>query len=271
MGLAISLGRVDAVRAFLAVVPDVNDPILAVWGYRQPYTLAHLALDPRFPYFLGDNVPLKNQLEIIDALGERGANFNAILKNSKLDPYTNPPLAAGGPSGYADLKLMPHLQARALLYGADPAVKGSCFHGVDLTRDEYNAGPERYPYFSKLLHPAFEYYQERMQAGFEANLKPVPAVMGYFEKIAQERGVSWPIVGVVPAAVTSLIKNDSMLQESHKKLESQLQRIQEAIATFASQSTKKAKGRTRHLRLIEAEFQKKIKELNRQIRRSDAN
>ena len=120
--IAIAFGDIRRVKKFLPVIDDVNAPLLTAWGYRQPYTVAHMALDPRFPESTS-KVPLINRLQILDLLGEAGANFNINLVSRYVGVYMNPPLVAAGLNSrhaYTD-----PLRARALLYGADPVVKGS--------------------------------------------------------------------------------------------------------------------------------------------------
>lgn len=116
LALAISLGKRNLVSKFLSVVEDVNDKALVVWGYRQIYTLPHVALDPRYPE-VSQNVPLEDRLEIIDELAKKGADFNKIIK---WGGYKNPPLAAGDSSSFHLEDVLDPLRARALLYGAEP-------------------------------------------------------------------------------------------------------------------------------------------------------
>lgn len=121
LALAVKRADVERVRLFLSAVENVNDPLLTAWGFRQPYFLSHMALDPRDP-----NSPkgsLNRRMEIIDLLGEKGADFNIRPGFSSTGVYDNPPLIVVGLDG-SD-KRIDDLRPRALLYGADPIVKGS--------------------------------------------------------------------------------------------------------------------------------------------------
>lgn len=254
--LVISLGRSNLVCKFLPVVPDVNDPRLYAWGYRQPYNAAHMALDPVFPE---DQPPskLSDKLIIIDALGERGVNFNFVPAFLRINTYHNPPLAAGQPAGRfgGDVNF---LRARALLYGADPSVSGSSFHPIDLTRDWEKSDECRYcAYYSRLLHPAFGYFVERVNAGKRAYLRPVPAVMDYFEQIARERGMQWPIKE----------ERELRIELRLDKLATQIQGKQKEISALKRQSTKNAKGKARHLLLVKKSLEEEAKALTRRLRR----
>lgn len=134
LALAIVVADTNKLEKFLRCVENINDDRLAVWGYRQPYTLAHLALDPTHPLgcvdWVGD-VPLGKRLKVVDLLAQKKANFNHIIPKH---PYLNPPLAAGIPEG-RPFKHYQALQARALLYGADPKIKGSCFDSWQMDLD----------------------------------------------------------------------------------------------------------------------------------------
>ncbi len=128
LAIAISTANRRLTEKFLGVVPDVNAEELYVWGFRQPYNMAHLVLDPQFPPNKNSNSDLAALLEIIDLLAKMGANLN-FIKTDCL--YENPPLSAGHPSG-RQISIASDLQARAILYGADPQLEGSSFHGLRL-------------------------------------------------------------------------------------------------------------------------------------------
>ncbi|MCE2951488.1 MAG: hypothetical protein ACK5TR_03665 [Alphaproteobacteria bacterium] len=122
LALAIWAGDVSLVRAFLSVIDDVNAEILRIWGYRQWYTMGHLAADPQF--FAPPLPGVKNEawLEIMDLLAAKGANFQIVYNGL----YANPALAAGAPSG-RELPEGDARRARLLLHGADPTFVGSSF------------------------------------------------------------------------------------------------------------------------------------------------
>jgi hypothetical protein len=122
LALAIVHGKVDLLEKFLAVVDDINDEKLFVWGYREWYTMAHLALDPQHPS-LNDSVTLETRREILRMLRDKGVNFNLI----KGGLYANPAIACGRGSGQ-ELDCADSLRCDALLYGADPHVRGSYYH-----------------------------------------------------------------------------------------------------------------------------------------------
>lgn len=127
--LAIGLGEVRLFELFLSVVEDVNDPLLTVWGHRQPYYLAHMALAPALDHrrlSLKKKAPLAQRLSIIDLLGGKNADFNQKLPAyfAQTLPYNNPPLIVPEVGAYSE-KFSDALRARALLYGADPLVQGS--------------------------------------------------------------------------------------------------------------------------------------------------
>ena len=131
LALAVSLGKPDFLSHFLSVVTNVNAPELITWGYRQPYFLSHLALDPSYPYAPAS---LEKRLAIIDALAQKGADFNANFQHGLIGVYNNPPLAAGWGRGH-QLPDVPHLRARALAYGADPMQGGSSFDPISFQDD----------------------------------------------------------------------------------------------------------------------------------------
>lgn len=245
IALSISLGSVDFTKKFIAVVGDVNNHTLATWGYRQPYTLAHLALDPQYPKAKND-IPLETRLAIIDVLGEKKANFNQIIL---CNDYQNPPLAAGDPSGrpFNDYK---KFRARALLYGADPTIVGSSFWPLKLEREDY------------LLKYTLEYYIERRWAG--AILTPTDLVMAHLKRVAVEKGVSLEkLEDMVGKKVTAVkIIREQLCQE-----EAKAQKTKKEIDSLKSQQTKKARRKVSHLQAIQNEQQEYINKLNRTLKK----
>ena len=126
LSLAIRLGYIRMVEKFLKVEKlDINSDELYIWGYRQLYSIAHVALDPT--EYCDDSVPLYRRLSIIDLIAEMGANFDWV---PPFGAYNNPPLSAGEPRG-SHSQHMDALRARALLWGADPCLKGSSFLGLE--------------------------------------------------------------------------------------------------------------------------------------------
>lgn len=239
IALAISRGKPHLVRKFLSAIENVNEEGLTAWGYRQPYTLAHMALDPRFP--LSQNVRLKDRLEIIDTLAERGADFNAIIWT---DHYNNPPLAAGDPSGHP-LNIYHHLRARALLYGADPKVKGSSFQGLT--------------YGGKLDLPSqltLDYYIERTKAG--TKLTPTANVMGYLREYAlKERGFD----------LDKLVEGMTETRSKQLIYKNRIRSYDFQINALRLQKTKKTKRKIAHLQMLTDELRSRINTLNRKLNR----
>ncbi len=241
LNLAIARGRSSLVDKFLAVVKNVNDLELTAWGYRQPYTLAHIALDPQYP--APSHVPLENRLKIIDALGEKGADFNRLLSLVEgACPYSNPPLAAGWPSG-GPVKKHKALRARALLYGAIPSQKGTSFHGIKLEEDP------------KLLKLTLDYFIERTKAG--VTLRPIPEVMELLKKEAAKTDFD----------LDKLTQKMAPINAQRFKIESQLQRCTTELATFKSQGTKKAKRKASHMQLVIETLQGEFENLNRKAKK----
>jgi hypothetical protein len=243
LALAVSLGRVYLVDKFLTAVKDPNAPELATWGYRQPYTLAHLALDPRYP-LAPAQIGLKDRLMIVDAIAEKGANFNAILypnPNRWIHTYRNPPLAAGE-SHYHQLNIINHVRARALLYGADPSFGGSSFHGV---KDD----------LEHLAELAFPYFIERTKAG--ATLTPVPAVMAALDQAAQGRAFD----------LRAFRERIAPINAQRTKIKKQVQGLQIRLERLKDQKTKKAKREASRISAAIQDLQAEMKRLNRQARK----
>ena len=179
LNLAISLGNVSVVRNFLSVVSDINADELTSWGYRQPYYPAHFALHPEYPSSSTPNSGA--QLEIIDLLAEKGADFNTIFPHREIGVYLNPPLSAGGSSGSVKYEDKNRLQARALLYGANPELRGSSFCGVELI------------YRSRVYAPVTKntllYYYEVVKARGIASVCPHPVMMSMLEEYSRSIGL----------------------------------------------------------------------------------
>ncbi|MBT4880153.1 MAG: hypothetical protein HON43_04180 [Alphaproteobacteria bacterium] len=108
---------------------DVNDSAFEAWGFRQYFSPAHVALDPQFPYV---SASLKDRLAVIDLLAQMGADFNSIPSEGL---YQNPPLTAGT-THTTRVPDYQQLQARAILHGADPELKGSSFFGISLDSEK---------------------------------------------------------------------------------------------------------------------------------------
>jgi hypothetical protein len=177
--IAICKANVGIVRKLLTVVDDVNDPELTGWGYRQPFMPAHFALDPNYYLSSYRDSSIRDIITIIDMLASKGADFNMIIRHSYPGIYHNPPLTAGSLNNHNDLPTRLKLQARALVYGADPELRGSSFYAFPVTKDERG----RYP--TALYQAAFDSYLELNKAGVELN--PVDSVKEIFRNIKTER------------------------------------------------------------------------------------
>lgn len=147
LALVISQAKTELLQKFLSVVEDINSPLFAVYGYRQEYTLAHVALDPHgvggygpFAAELKGELPLEKRLEIIDMLAQKGLDFNGNHASGSY--YVNPPLAAGQPRGDHSGPRQKQSRIRAFLYGADPLIWGSSFTmGGMLNTNKYASFP----------------------------------------------------------------------------------------------------------------------------------
>jgi hypothetical protein len=169
--MAITAGRVGFVQKLLDVIPDVNDNLHTSWGYRQPYAAAHMALEPMYPFAFGNKeVPIEDRLSIIDLLGAHKADFNKRFDEGHMGIYTNPPLAAGTVSQQIILGYE-RLQARAMLYGADPKVQGSCFTMVTLNEtEEYPVVGTPCKSTIKLIDRAYDEYKVLSKKGVKMTL-----------------------------------------------------------------------------------------------------
>ncbi|MDI9638709.1 hypothetical protein QM565_23605 [Geitlerinema splendidum] len=238
LALAISLGKRDLVSKFLSVVEDPNDKALVVWGYRQIYTLAHLALDPQYPV-VSQNVPLENRLEIIDELAQKGANFNKIIK---WGGYKNPPLAAGYISSFHLKNIFDHVRARALLYGADPSLEGSCFGGINLKKE------------LNLLSLIISYYIEKEKVG--ASLNPTEEVIAPLNMfISRKKDLN----------LDKLLEKITKGRLKKQKLEDKIQFFDSQIDTLRSKKTKKSKIKKQLLKMKVCTLKKYVKNLNRKL------
>lgn len=119
LALSICLGDRETLSMALGCVPDVNAEPTFAWGYRQQFSLAHMALAPFFPYC--EHIPERTRLLIVDCLGERGADFNTMIAGV----YNNPPLACAQGMGHRWGEVSDPLRVRALMWGADPRIVGS--------------------------------------------------------------------------------------------------------------------------------------------------
>jgi hypothetical protein len=122
LALAIWAGDAPLVKSFLSVIDDVNAESLRIWGYRQWYTMGHLAADPQFPAHPLQRVKNEAWLEIMDLLAAKGADFKIVYDGI----YANPTTAAGQPSG-RELPEADARRARLLLHGADPTFVGTSY------------------------------------------------------------------------------------------------------------------------------------------------
>lgn len=181
--LAICLGDVRRFELFLSVVDDVNNPLLTAWGYRQPYYLSHMALDPQYSFL--KKVPITNRLRIVDLLGKKNADFNKIPGPFTIGIYNNPPLIVSGLDG-SRCEFFDALRARSLLYGADPLVTGSskslvCINPT-LERPLNSFGSDA----NRLCELAFDQYL-KMPSGQRKKARLADSVKEKFEEIKAER------------------------------------------------------------------------------------
>jgi len=291
--LALATGKVTLVRKFLRVVSNVNGSELTSWGYRQPYTPAHVVLDPQYPR-ASQEVPLEHRLMIVDALGADGADFNAVVSHGLIGVYSNPPFAAGDPSG-RPLDIMTQLRARALLYGADPMKTGSCWYGLRLEKEE------------SLGRFALSYYIERAKAG--AKLRPTVDVMTWLKKLAAAKGVELKEVAqkveekaeqkhtlveekkeapvesaeqkYTPAeelkgqqlkrtqrrkAYSRPVVDVEKATAQLKRLATQIKKNEVQLEVFKDQKTKKAKAKRDYIEMVIRAQQEQMKKLNRMIK-----
>jgi len=142
LALSIIVNKPEQVLFFLQYVKDINDAQWNVFGYRQEYNLACVALDGYNDYADGEQYfDLSARLAIIDILGKRGINWNFLPL--KPDLYSNPPLSAGVPSGHCpDPDDIRDLRSRAILHGADPQKYGTSHY--PLMKDDFSFYDPKY-------------------------------------------------------------------------------------------------------------------------------
>lgn len=141
LALAVNAADERRVQQFLGVVDNPLDISLLVGGFRQPYNMLHLVLDPVWPQRFGGSI--KARLKIIDLLAAKGFDPNFIpgptnmMKTYNLDVgarfYWNPPLVGytvHGNYNSQDTQDLLKLRARLLLRGANPALGGSSFYSI---------------------------------------------------------------------------------------------------------------------------------------------
>lgn len=134
LALAICAGDSARVRIFLQAIKDPHDPALLVQGYKQAYNMVNLAADPIYPM----QIPayLSSRLRVIDELAAARFDFNFIPTDdlSSFGTYRNTPLATatclhGCYKGtYKKTNIndaYQAIQARLMLYGADPKLPSS--------------------------------------------------------------------------------------------------------------------------------------------------
>ncbi len=137
---AIQRADVKELESLLKIIEiESNTSNLLVPGCRQTYNLVNLAVDPHDVKKGNDD--LKNRLAIIDLLGFYNFNFNFIPSEEEnhmydfSNLYRNPPLiSAYGIHGNGfNPSYIEALQARLMLYGADPEISGSTMRVSDRT------------------------------------------------------------------------------------------------------------------------------------------
>lgn len=210
LALAICKADIKHVGKFLKAIDNPNDPALLMGGYRQIYNLVTLAADP--VWLIHESHSLADRLMIITLLGEfEGKNnttfdFNFIPTFVKIRAmglpysggYNNAPLHAaraihGGYNGIFTedntFKCQEAVEARLMLYGADPKPSGSSAYGIatiysELEEDEkverQRGVDKRMGEYSKLaLNQAVE---ERLNLKF---LRPTSFVQKYLKEQKQ--------------------------------------------------------------------------------------
>ncbi|OJX11694.1 MAG: hypothetical protein BGO77_07165 [Caedibacter sp. 37-49] len=241
ISMAVSLGKASLVQKFLSVIDDVNSDHCLAWGYRQPYTLAHMALDPQYPLAKAF-VSKEDRLAIVDALAQKKADFNLIAKTHD---YRNPPLAAGEASGRELREISSFLRARALLHGADPELCGSSFFGVIL---KYKFSPYKNMEITKVC---LKQYLEKISLG--EFVSPLPKVLAHLKQAANEAGFD------LEERVAQL-KTFSLERE---KFNARRQEIEVKITNLRSQRTKRAKRKVLHLQNVKQELEQALTKLER--------
>ncbi|MBK2357783.1 hypothetical protein [Francisella hispaniensis] len=152
LALAIASADIQKTQKFLQVIGYINSDVLASsLGYKKLVGLPHIAVNPIEQLKIFDkqakldSAYVKRMLEIIDLLGQRGANFNMSgyvdyyghLYYYNYTPLVNPQY---------------ELMARAILYGADPKLydlSGSCLNEY-YKKDLKNLKPLILEYYAEL-------------------------------------------------------------------------------------------------------------------------
>jgi hypothetical protein len=122
LALAIASANVNLTQKFLAIVDDINAEELWAWGYRQFFTLAHIALDPNL--YGCENLDYANRFEILKLLSDKTLDFN-ITPITEI--YKYPALMAGDLQGHVNRNQMLTMQSLGLLFGCNPANKKAEF------------------------------------------------------------------------------------------------------------------------------------------------
>ncbi len=129
LSLAVSLAETSILEQFVTVIDDMNALDLCIRGYRQNYSMAHLALDPFVPFKV--SVPIEDRMKVVLILGSKSADFSQRMPNPGTD-YTNVPLHCGTSRGYTAYdngtyhpeqltsNEIYQLRACTLLFGVDP-------------------------------------------------------------------------------------------------------------------------------------------------------
>ncbi|MDP4725164.1 MAG: hypothetical protein NWS47_02605 [Alphaproteobacteria bacterium] len=165
LSFGICMGKTGLVEKFLSAVTDINSEDLDVRGWRQDYTMAHLAIRPHFPQF---DVCVEQRLRIIDLLANKGANFNLVRPSPSVGTYTwhplyDHPVFSNYLKKHEDIVL---LQSRALLYGGDPLKGQLDFADLEFDSKRYN------DYYSKIYRIALSMYLKLEDASDVIQLTP---------------------------------------------------------------------------------------------------
>ena len=94
----------------------INDPSTFVQGYRQPYSMLHLAMDPAFHK---GSASIESRLNIVRHLVRSGSRVD-LTPVGLLGYFANPLLAGAASGNILREETRPYLQATLLLLGADP-------------------------------------------------------------------------------------------------------------------------------------------------------
>lgn len=201
--LAIYICQADIKRVekSLKTIKDPNDPGLLVRGYRQAYNLVSLATDPIWP--VREAHALSDRLAIITLLGEfegkKSAKFDfdflpdttrlTAMGLKSYGHYYNPPLVAASAvhGNYGSIfkeenitECQEAVQARLMLYGADPKICGSSSSGPASVEGSPHVQPRMLRLAGIALNQAVE---EKLNQDF---LRPTPYVQGFLAVQKQE-------------------------------------------------------------------------------------